>query len=246
VTEGNTVMDRESLETLERMKANFIANISHELGTPLASIKGFTSTLLSEENMDRNTQRRFLKIIEEETDNLTKLINRVINTTKYEQLDIKSGFKEFNIVSTIKEVLKSFDTELRVNNVRISVNAPLEINVTASMDGLREALVQIIGNAIKFSENGGAVSVEVTEKMTDVQVSVSDNGCGIAADDLPYIFDKFYKVEHPLKQMGGIGVGLSLAGKIIEQHKGKLWAESPVPGGKDKGTRVSFMIPKKT
>jgi two-component system, OmpR family, phosphate regulon sensor histidine kinase PhoR len=237
--EGN-LNEKSAHDQLERMKANFISNISHEFGTPLASIKGFTSTLLSEENMDRATQRRFLRIIEEETDNLSSLINRVINLSKYEQQDIESSITSFNIVQAAIEVMKSFETEFRIKEISHLVNVPQAITVSADEGAIKEALAQLIGNAVKYSEKGGSVELAVKDQGDDVLIAVSDKGCGISKTDLPNVFSKFYKVEFPAQQTGSIGVGLALASRIVEKHHGKIWIESEI----GRGTRISFMIPK--
>jgi two-component system, OmpR family, phosphate regulon sensor histidine kinase PhoR len=239
--EVGQLKENECQEQLERMKENFIANISHELGTPLASIKGFTSTLLSEENMDKATQKRFLKIIEEETDNLAKLINRVINLSRYEQQNIKDHISMVNIVLLAREALNSFDAEIRTNAINATVEAPEVLIVEADEQGIAEVFSQLISNAVKYSEKGGKIAVVAEDRPDEAFISVTDHGCGIHPEDLPHIFEKFYKAENPIKRMGGIGVGLSLAARIIEKHGGRIWAESEIR----KGTRISFVIPKK-
>lgn len=228
------------LKELDRMKSNFISNISHELRTPLASIKGFTDTILSEKEMDEKNRFEFLHIIEEETEKLTRLINRLINLSRVELGKIKLKREEFDISSAAREVISSYRSQLELKRLNFEAKLPEKLQVNADPQNFKEALSQILDNSIKFTREYGLIILSVIDKAMDVLVSVSDTGMGIPKEDIPFIFDKFYKVEHPVEQVGGIGIGLALVKSIVEAHSGRIDVESEV----GRGTRVTFSIPK--
>lgn len=231
----------EKLKGLDRLKSNFLSNVSHELRTPLASIKGFIHTIRREKDMDLKNREEFMQIIEEETERLTKLINRLLNLSRIEIERITLNKKEFDLAAAAQEVADIYETPATVRKVSLKRDIPAKLLICADPQNLKEALSQLLENSIQYTDEGGSVEVCVIDKNNEVLVSVSDTGCGIPEDELPNIFERFYKIEKPAEQVGGIGLGLALVKRIVEAHGGKIGVESKV----GEGSRFYFTIPKR-
>jgi len=231
----------ERMKELDRMKSHFLSNISHELRTPLASIKGFTETILGEKAMDEKNRQEFLQIIKEDTERLTLLINRLLNLSRIEVGKIKLKKQKIDLIEETREVISSYGSQARIKNLVLESNLPGELHpVYADPEYIKEVLIQLLENAIKFTEEYGKVAVSVMDQSSQVEVSVSDTGVGIPKGDLPHIFEKFYKVERLAEEISGLGIGLPLVKSIIEAHGGKVEVESEV----GKGSKFSFTLPK--
>jgi len=231
----------ERLKELDRMKSNFLSNVSHELRTPLASIKGFTETILREKDMDENNRQEFLQIVSEETERLATLINRLLNFSRIEIGRIKLKKENIDLIAAVKEVIEGYKSQARLKRLNLVHELPENLPlIYADSGNIKEALSQLLENAIKYTEKYGRVAVSVKDQGDEVSVSISDNGVGIPKEELPHIFDKFYKVERPAEQVGGIGMGLALVKSIVEAHGGKVEIESEV----GKGSKFSFTLPK--
>lgn len=228
------------LQELDRLKSNFLSNISHELRTPLASIKGYTYMIRREKDMSEKTREEFMQIIEEETERLTGLINRLLNLSRIEIDRIILNKSIFDLVSAVNEVTDSYKYPARVKGLYLKTDLPGSLDVFADQKYLKEALCQLMENSIRYTDQHGIIEVSARSEERQVIFSVSDTGCGIPVEELAHIFDKFYKVEKPAEQMGGIGLGLALVKRIIEAHGGEINVESEV----GKGTRFTFSLPK--
>ena len=231
----------ESLKSLDRMKSNFLSNISHELKTPLSMIKGFASTMLHEKEMDATNRQEFLRIIDEESDRLTKLVNRLMNLTRLEAGKIKLNIKEIDLVAAVNKVIESYRTQLLISGLALETSLPPDLRINADEHNLKEALSHLIDNAIKYTFKYGKIGISIEDKGKEALVSVSDTGCGIPREELPHIFERFYKVENPAEKVGGIGMGLALVKNIIEAHGGGITVESELR----KGTKFTLSLPKR-
>ena len=230
----------ERLKELDKMKSNFLSNISHELRTPLASIKGFTETILKEKDMDEKTRVEFMKNIEEDAERLILLINRLLDLSRIEIGKLKINKKEMDLIEAVREVIDSFKTNARIKELTINIDLPdKQLLINADPENIKEAIGQLLENAIKFTANYGNIYISVKDQENEVIVSISDTGPGIPKDELPHIFDRFYKIEKPAEQVGGIGMGLALVKNIVEAHGGKVSVESEV----GKGSKFSFSLP---
>jgi len=231
----------ERLKELDRMKSNFLSNISHELRTPLTSIKGFTETILREKDMEEKNRMEFLQIIKEDTERLTNLINRLLNLSRIEVGKIKPKKENIDLIAAVKEVIEGYKSQARLKQLNLVHELPDNLPlIYADPGNIKEILSQLLDNSIKYTEKYGRVAVLVKDQGKEVSVSVMDNGCGIPKEELPHIFDKFYKVERPAEQVGGIGMGLALVKSIVEAHGGKVEVESEV----GKGSKFGFTLPK--
>ncbi|MDY6794227.1 MAG: ATP-binding protein [Actinomycetota bacterium] len=226
---------------LDRMKSEFISIVSHELKTPLTSIRGFVR-LLDAERVGPITdkQRHYLDIVQKQADSLTKLINDLLDLSKIEQGVIQVSTEAVDLKDVVEEVTQ------RLNNMACEKEVTLEINVPPDMyevEGDRERLAQVfmnlIHNAIKFTPPGGKVTVRAAPMDGECMVKVSDNGIGISAHDLPKIFNRFYQVDSSsTRQQSGTGLGLSITKQLINAHGGEMWVTST----EGKGTTFSFTL----
>jgi two-component system phosphate regulon sensor histidine kinase PhoR len=228
---------------IARMKTDFVSNVSHELKTPLASIKAYVEMLVDGEARDEKTRREFYEIISTETDRLHRLIENILNISRIESGVVKMVREPISLTAVVKQALDVTAPQARAKNVRIMERlAPMVYQVEADRDMICQAVLNLLANAIKYTGSGGTVAVAVrAEELRGVVVcEVSDTGVGIPPQDLPHIFDKFYRVQANARLAKGTGLGLTLVKHIIETaHQGKLSVTSEV----GKGSTFSFELP---
>lgn len=226
------------LERLEQTRREFIANVSHELRSPLTSMRGFLCGILdgTVPEPDRN---HYLGIVLDETERLSKLINTLLDLSQIENGNTQLQMADFNINEAIAQVL--IRCEARVNALHLDVNIDFpdeNLSVHADYDRIVQVLTNIIDNALKHVTEGGRIMLSTRKEKGLVRVAIEDTGCGIAAEDLPYIFDRFYMADKAHTKGNGTGLGLSIAKKIINQHGQTITVTSEI----QKGTRFEFTL----
>ena len=229
---------------LDRMKEGFIANVSHELRTPIVAVEKSLSLILSKAaGAITPTQEQFLSIAERNLKRLNILINDLLDLSKLEagKMEFKSSLG--SLPELIDESVGTLNAWADSKSIKITTSIPKNMpQVKLDSNRIIQVLNNLIGNAIKYTPKGGAVNVEVSldNQQGEAQVTIQDNGIGIEEKNLPKIFDKFYQVgERTPTDIGGTGIGLSIAKEIVEKHAGRIWAESE----KGKGTRFIFTLP---
>jgi len=235
-------------ELLEQTRANFLSLVTHELRTPLASIKAYTETLLDGVD-DPKEVREFLEVINSETDALSRQINHILMFT---EMDVKHIPLRRNLTNLSQLILKLIDPSKPTKEtmlekmayekgIKVNINIQKDIpNLWVDFRKIKTAIEHLIENAIKFTPIKGKVNVEVLKSEDKIKVCVTDTGVGIAPDKLSQVFTPFYQLEDPMtKETKGIGLGLSLVKHIIETHGGKIWVESEV----GKGSSFIFTLP---
>lgn len=233
--------DITELKHLENVRKEFISNVSHELKTPLTSIKGFIETLLAGAMEDKNNNRRFLSIIQDHADRLGKLINDILELSKLESKEIQLDFKPIDLPEIIRKTVETFTPQLTKNKVTCSVNikGPLP-KVQADHDKISQVLINLIDNAIKFNKEKGAITITAELQPAFLKVSIHDTGIGLPDTDLPRIFERFYRVDKARsRDLGGTGLGLSIVKHIIEAHHGQVGVESI----QEQGSTFWFTLP---
>lgn len=227
---------------LDRMKSEFISIVSHELKTPLTSIKGFVR-LLSAERVGPVTakQRHYLDIVQRQTESLTMLINDLLDLSKIEAGIIEVQSAPVSLASVTGEVVQHLEGMAGEKGIGLHVEIPADLPpVCGDSDRLGQVFMNLIHNAIKFTPKGGSVRVKAGLIGEECLVRVSDNGIGISQQDLPRIFDKFYQVDSSTtRQQSGTGLGLPITRQLVTAHGGELWVNSAL----DKGTTFSFTLP---
>ncbi len=242
-TPGGTLLlaqDLTRVRRLETVRRDFISNLSHELRTPLASLKALTETLQDGALTDEEAAPRFLERIHTELDALTQMAQELLDLSKIESGQVELVLRKVDPLA----VLKSATERMRVQAERAGVNLTLEETATppkveADAGRVEQVLVNLIHNAVKFTRRGGSVTLSAKEEEGgSVVFAVRDTGVGIPSDDLPRIFERFYRVDKS-RAGGGTGLGLSIAKHIVEAHGGRIWAQSR----EGEGSVFCFSIP---
>lgn len=225
---------------LDNMRKEFIADVSHELKTPLTSIMGYAETLANSE-YDPEMQEKFLKVINNESIRMTKLVNDLLILSKYDNEQIECKKIEFNLGELVKSCLENLQIEADKKNQKVecfvTANVP---TVKADKDGIERVVLNILSNSIKYTEDGGVIKIYVGFVYNDAYIKIIDNGIGIPEKDLDRIFERFYRVDKArTRKMGGTGLGLSIAKEILDKNNGRIDIKSKV----GKGTEVVITIP---
>ena len=228
---------------IARMKTDFVSNVSHELKTPLASIKAYVEMLVDGEAHDEKTKMEFYEIIQSETDRLHRLIENILNISRIESGVVKVVKEPISLTAVAKQALDVVAPQAKAKNIKLNdMLAPVFYQVEADYDMMYQAVLNLLSNAIKYTPDGGTVSANITvdERRGTTTCDISDTGAGIPPEDLPRIFDKFYRVRANNKLAKGTGLGLTLVKHIIETvHDGKL----SVTSEQGKGSTFSFELP---
>ena len=227
---------------LDDMRKEFVADVSHELKTPLTSIKGFSETLL-EGDCDKETEKHFLTIINDNADRMEKLVQDLLTLSRYDSKKNKNSIVEFDLGELAKKCTEKFEIEVKKRNQSLECFVTADVPpVQADKDGIERVIINIISNSVKYTPNGGKINVYVGYVHNDAYVKIKDTGIGIPKDDLDKVFERFYRVDKARsRKLGGTGLGLSIAKEIIEQNNGNINVSSKV----GQGTEVVIRIPVK-
>ncbi len=225
------LQDLTRLRKLEKVRSDFVSNVSHELRTPLASIKALTETLQEGALEDPPAARRFLSRMEVEIDNLTQMVQELLELSKIESGRVPLRKKFFPAVALIEKAVERMQVQAERSGLQLMMDYPADLpTVLADPDRVGQVFVNLIHNAIKFTPPGGVIHVKATPERNKVVFSVSDSGVGIEPDAVLRIFERFYKTDRA-RSSGGTGLGLSITKHIIEGHGGKVWVESEIGAG---------------
>lgn len=227
---------------LEDMRKEFVANVSHELRTPLTTIKSYTETLMDGALDERDTAMEFLDIINSETDRMAFLVRDLLQLSRLDNNQYTLNLSRININDFIQENIRQNIIHAKNKHQRLYFT-PFDSDayITADKDRVNQVINNIITNAIKYSPEDAEIHVYVTEDSKFYKVTVADTGMGISKEDLPRIFERFYRVDKARSRaMGGTGLGLAIAKNIMESHGGTITAESEY----GKGTAMTMWFPK--
>lgn len=218
---------------LEQVRRDFVANVGHELRTPLASIKGFAETLREGAVDDMEHRLEFLRIIEEQADRLTKMVDDLLDLSAIESGHRPARLEPTDIETILAGSVRSFAPLAAERGLALEVVPVPDLpKVMADGDQLRQVLANLLDNAVKYTERGGRVDVRAEAWEGGVRVTVRDTGMGIPAADLPRVFERFYRVDKARsREIGGTGLGLAIVKHLVEAHGGEVCVESRQPGG---------------
>lgn len=222
------------LRHLEKIRRDFVANVSHELKTPITSIKGFVETLLHEQLEDKDNSLRFLGIILRQVNRLDAIIGDLLMLSRLER-----GSEEQTVqlqCESLAEVLRAAvemcEKKAADKSMRLELECPAELQAEINAPLLEQAVTNLIDNAIKYSEAGAAVRIAAAQEGNEVVIRVQDQGCGIEAVHLPRLFERFYRVDRARsRELGGTGLGLAIVKHIVAAHRGSIRVESAVGRG---------------
>ncbi|HOM42572.1 MAG TPA: ATP-binding protein [Bacillota bacterium] len=243
-----TIQDVTELRKLERIRTEFIANVSHELKTPLTSIKGFAETLKSFDFDDRQDAIRFLNIIEDEAERLYRLINDILSLSELEQRKTKALRDKIDMEKAVEEVLSVLKSQSDKKNIQLSVKIQEGLDsLSGDGDKFKQMLINLIDNAVKYTPENGKVSIEAYKQSHDADldkliIKVKDNGIGIPKQHIPRLFERFYRVDKARsRSIGGTGLGLAIVKHIVILFNGEIEVTSEV----GKGTEFRIILPLK-
>jgi two-component system, OmpR family, phosphate regulon sensor histidine kinase PhoR len=225
--------DITELKKLEQMRKDFVANVSHELKTPVTSIKGFTETLLDGAMKDEQTLEYFLTIILKESDRLQTLIQDLLELSKIEQQGFKLNIQPVNIKEILEEIMTILQSKANDKEIELSLISERD-NIYISGDSyrLKQIFINIINNGIAYTPKGGKVTVTIEENQQNVFVHVEDTGIGIKEEEIPRIFERFYRVDKARnRNSGGTGLGLAIVKHLVEAHQGQIKVKTKLGEG---------------
>jgi len=231
------------LEKLERVRSEFLGNVSHELRTPLFTTQGLIETLLHGAVDDKKVNRDFLQKALNNIERLNLLLEELIDISRIESGEMKLRLRFFDIVPLIVEAVQAEQMHAEQSNVTLMLKGETNksIEVFRDKERLRQVLINLINNAIKYSEANDSVTVKFSEQSNSVELCVEDTGIGIAPQHLSRIFERFYRVDKDRsRDVGGSGLGLAIVKHIIEAHDSTINVESTV----GVGTKFTFLVKK--
>lgn len=234
--------DITELKKLEQMRKDFVANVSHELKTPITSIKGFSETLLDGAMKDEATLEAFLRIILNESDRLQMLIEDLLDLSRIEQQGFHLNIEEIDIAILMHEIMTLLKGKAEEKNILLRfapISTPLFIK--GDYARLKQVFINLLSNAITYTPIGGYVEIDVKENEGKVYIQIKDTGIGIDMEEIPRIFERFYRVDKARsRNSGGTGLGLAIVKHIVEAHKGSI----SVTSVKEKGTTFTITLEK--
>ena len=240
---ANTILQQLArLQESDRLRRELFTNISHDLRTPLASMQGYIETLIiKDETLDAVTRRQYLDTACKHAAHLSRLLQDLFELAMFDSGNATPVFEEFSLTELIHDVAQEFTLQANEAQVLLQIDPPNEaVNVYADISLIQRVLENLVGNALKYTPEGGKVSISVQPGSAAVGISVADTGAGISAQALPYIFDRFYKENREVDEdSGSTGLGLAITKKILELHG----SEIRVTSEERHGTRFDFDLP---
>ena len=229
------LMKRRIEEEANKAKLQFFTNISHELRTPLTLIADPVNYIIHDDNLN-SQQRSMLQIVQRNVLVLTQLVSEILDFRKVQNGKMELRLSDFNLAESMKQWIKLFSASAQKKHITISMDAPDTIMLRADQDKIERICYNLLSNALKYTSEGGEISLMAKEEDGRVMISVADNGCGISSDELPYIFDRFYQAKNAGR---GTGIGLAIVKAFTELHHGEVSATS-IEG---KGSTFTIHIP---
>lgn len=227
---------------LTRRQEEFVADVSHELRTPLATVKSYVETLLDGASEEPEVRNRFLNVLALETDRMVTMVKDLLVLSQMDASEANWQKSEVDLKELINEAVEQLKQKVRnhlpIINVRI---APDCYSVLVDRDKVMRVFSNLLNNAVKYTPPGGDINISAEAEGEQVRISIADTGSGIPESELPRVFERFYRVEKTRsRDFGGIGLGLSIARKVVESHGGSIWIESKP----ETGTKVFFTLPR--
>ena len=227
--------DITEMKKLEQMRKDFVANVSHEIKTPVTSIKGFAETLMDGAMNNKETLEAFLSIILKESDRLQSLIQDLLELSKIEQQGFQLNLQQVDLNDLLHEVVTLLIGKAQAKNIHLELTTNgIPVRIKGDLDRLKQVFINIVSNAINYTPADGYVTVSVRDLGDLAQVLVKDSGVGIEKEEIPRIFERFYRVDRARsRDSGGTGLGLAIVKHLIEAHHGNIHVKSEVGKGSE-------------
>ncbi|WP_345243507.1 two-component system histidine kinase PnpS [Pontibacillus salipaludis] len=234
--------DITELKNLEQMRKDFVANVSHELKTPITSIRGFSETLLDGAMSDEGLREQFITIILNESERLQSLIHDLLELSKLEKEEFTLNIEHISVPSLVKDIIPIVEQQANQKGIELEQTIDTEGYIDGDSARLKQVVINLVTNAINYTPNGGTIKLDLKDQKDFFMISVTDSGIGIPKEDVPRIFERFYRVDKARsRNSGGTGLGLAIVKHIVEAHDGNIEVESEY----QKGTAFHITLPKK-
>jgi two-component system phosphate regulon sensor histidine kinase PhoR len=233
--------DITELKHADEIRRDFVANVSHELRTPLSILRGYIETMLDDPKMPRSETARILEVMDQHSKRLGFLANDLLTLAQLESGRSKVELGEIDLLLFFTDLVRDWNKKFAAKNLEATIDVADDCpSIRADEARLREVFDNLLDNALKYSNENGKIQLGAKRRAKDVVLSVSDDGIGIAAEDLPRVFERFYRADKARsRELGGTGLGLSIVKHIAQLHGGSVEAESE-PG---KGTTIRVLLP---
>jgi two-component system phosphate regulon sensor histidine kinase PhoR len=234
--------DITELKKMDQVRRDFVANVSHELRTPLSILRGYIETLLDNPKTPGEELTRILRVMERHSDRLELLVEDLLTLAQLESGNPNLQMETVDLSSFLPEIVRDWEKKLTSKQLNILINIPTELSpICADRTRLQEALYNLLDNAVKYSREHGEIRLSVRQRDGEIELNVSDDGIGIAKEDLPRIFERFYRADKARSpnKVRGTGLGLAIVKHIAQLHGGRVEAESEL----EKGTTIRVVLP---
>lgn len=241
---GTTLLflDITASKKAEKMRHEFFSNVSHELKTPITSIRGYSDLLAQGYVKDEQQQKQMLKKIQDEVTSISTLINDILMLSRIENMDIEVEMMPMKMKPLIDDVLESYEIEMAQHDIKVHYDFD-DVTFIGNHQQIYTLLNNLIGNAIKYNKDHGDVYIDITEKSNAIKMIIKDTGIGIPLADQSRVFERFYRVDKGRsKQRGGTGLGLAIVKHIVSHYKGTIHLQSEL----NKGTTIEIVLPQQT
>lgn len=225
------------ISSIETLRSDFVANVSHEFKTPLSAIEGY-ATLLQDESLPKETREEYIRMIQTSARELSTLTGNILDLSKLENSDLVLETSKFRLDEQIRELLVMLEEKWTSKGLDLDLDLD-RVSVVSNKSLLAQVWKNLIDNAIKYSDDGGKLIISLEETTTNIRVRIEDTGIGMSKEELTHIFDKFYQVDHSRKTSGN-GLGLALVKRIVDLIKGEIIVNSI----KGKGTTIEVILNK--
>ncbi|PGZ48093.1 two-component sensor histidine kinase [Bacillus anthracis] len=228
----------DELNAMEKMRQEFVSNVSHEIQSPLTSIKGFARAL-QDNNLSEEKRGYYLTIIETETTRLSKLSQNLLKLTLLESEEYTPERATYRLDQQLKQIVLNSEPLWAEKEIELELNLE-KVHITADQESMSQVWINLIHNSIKFTPNGGTITIQLKEYEKVVEVRIRDSGIGISKEQKQHIFERFYKADSSRNRAyGGSGLGLAIVKKVLDLHQGEIKVESE----EGKGTEFIVCIP---
>jgi two-component system phosphate regulon sensor histidine kinase PhoR len=234
--------DISELKKMDQVRRDFVANVSHELRTPLSILRGYIETLLDSPKTSREELTRILRVMERHSNRLELLVEDLLTLAQLESGNSDLQLGNVELSSLFREMIRDWEKKLTSKQLNIIVDVPPDLSpIRADRTRLQEALYNLLDNAVKYSREHGEIRLSARHRDCEIELSVSDDGIGIAKEDLPRIFERFYRADkaRSADAIRGTGLGLAIVKHIAQLHGGRVEAESEL----EKGTIIRVVLP---
>jgi len=229
----------EKLDKTEAMRRQLIGDVTHELRTPLAAIKGYMEGLI---DGVIPAEAPTFQLVHNEIDRLQRLVNDLQELSRVEAGALQLNLTPVSINELVETVKTNLEPQFKEKDIQLKIRLEPDLpEVMADKDRIQQVLTNLAGNALQYTPNGGTVTIRAVRERSDILVSVEDNGIGINADQIPLIFNRFYRTDKSrTRSSGGSGIGLTIAQALVKAHNGRIWVDSE---GEGKGSTFTFSLP---